>query len=197
MSDVEHDRLEGRRQQVLDAAAECFQRSGFHGASIAQIARTAGMSPGHIYNLFENKDDIIGMIVQRDEAERLAHVDAMRREDDVVRAMIEQADCGVEHQLTSSAALQLEVLAEAGRNPKLAEVVRNGDTIAREKLATLMRAAFAQRGRTCDARDVAARVEALMALFDGLMLRTVRHPDIDRDAVAPVVRRIVAALVDE
>lgn len=191
------DRTEARRQEVLDAASECFEKFGFHGASMAQIAKTARMSPGHIYYLFENKDDIIGTIVEREQAERLTHVDAMRREDDVVRAMIEQADCGVEHQLASGAALQLEVLAEAGRNPKLAEIVRNGDRLAREKLATVMAAAFAQRGRTCDARDLAARIEALMALFDGLMLRTVRHPAIDRDAIAPVVRRIVAALLEE
>ena len=29
---------EARRQQILDAAADCFRRHGYHGASMAQIA---------------------------------------------------------------------------------------------------------------------------------------------------------------
>ena len=37
---------DARRQQILDAAADCFRRHGYHGASMAQICRTAGMSAG-------------------------------------------------------------------------------------------------------------------------------------------------------
>ena len=53
------DRALARRQPVLDAAADCFRRRGFHAASMAEIAKTAGMSPGHIDNLIENKEDIV------------------------------------------------------------------------------------------------------------------------------------------
>lgn len=195
MSDT--DRGEARRQQVLDAAAECFHKNGFHGASMAQIAKTAGMSPGHIYNLFENKDDIIATIVERDQAERLAVVDAMRREDDVVRAMIDQVECGVERQFNAPrAGLLLEVLAEAGRNPKLAEVVRRADAIARERLMDLLQTALAQRGRDCDPADVRARAEVMMALFEGLTVRGLRNPGVAREAIAPIVSRLVEVLID-
>ena len=44
----ESERAVLRRNQVLDAAAICFRNHGFHGASMAQISKTAGMSPGHI-----------------------------------------------------------------------------------------------------------------------------------------------------
>lgn len=198
MSIPDQDRTEARRQQVLDAAAECFHKSGFHGASMAQIAKAAGMSPGHIYNLFENKDDVIGTIVEREQAERLAKVDAIQRADDVVRAMIDQVECGVEDHLAGpNAALRMEVLAEAGRNPKLAAVVRNADALGREKLVGLMEVALAQRNRQRSAQEVRARVEVLMALFDGLMVRTLRNPDIDRETITPVVARLVKALLDE
>ena len=198
MSIPDQDRTEARRQQVLDAAAECFHKSGFHGASMAQIAKAARMSPGHIYNLFENKDDVIGTIVEREQAERLAKVDAIQRADDVVRAMIDEVECGVEDHLAGpNAALRMEVLAEAGRNPKLAAVVRNADALGREKLVGLMEVALAQRNRQRSAQEVRARVEVLMALFDGLMVRTLRNPDIDRETITPVVARLVKALLDE
>ena len=41
-------RADVRRQQILSAAARCFREKGFHGASISQISKAAGMSAGHI-----------------------------------------------------------------------------------------------------------------------------------------------------
>lgn len=39
---------ETRRQQILDAACERVRQSGFHGASMAEIAKAAGLSVGQI-----------------------------------------------------------------------------------------------------------------------------------------------------
>src|SRR5271168_2700713 len=55
-----------RRRQVLDAAEACFRRHGFHAASMASVAAEAGMSVGHIYRYFENKEAIVAAIVERD-----------------------------------------------------------------------------------------------------------------------------------
>ncbi|MDF3823418.1 TetR/AcrR family transcriptional regulator [Leptospira sp. 96542] len=37
------DRAHDRREQILEAAAECVRHSGFHGASMATIAKTADL----------------------------------------------------------------------------------------------------------------------------------------------------------
>jgi len=50
---------DARRAQIRAAAGECFRQHGFHGTSIAQISKRAGMSTGHIYHYFENKEAII------------------------------------------------------------------------------------------------------------------------------------------
>jgi AcrR family transcriptional regulator len=42
---------------------------GFHGASMADIAKAAGLSVGQIYRYFENKEAIIAAIVAQDLAE--------------------------------------------------------------------------------------------------------------------------------
>ena len=191
------DRAEARRQQLLDAATQCFRAHGFHGASMAEIARTAGMSPGHIYNLFENKEDLIGAIVARDQAQWLAKAEAMLRAPDVAQAMLDGVAHGVQDCTDrAGSALRLEVAAEAGRNPKLATVVQAADAASRERCERLIGTALAQRGRSLDPEVLRARAAALAALFDGLMVRSVRDPDMDKAVLGAEVQRLVRTLIE-
>jgi len=45
--------------RILEAAVTVFAQSGFHEATISQIARAAGVADGTIYLYFKNKDDIL------------------------------------------------------------------------------------------------------------------------------------------
>jgi AcrR family transcriptional regulator len=51
-------RGERRIQQLLDAAASVFCRTGYSSASTNAIAREAGVSPGTLYQFFPNKEAI-------------------------------------------------------------------------------------------------------------------------------------------
>jgi AcrR family transcriptional regulator len=54
-----------QRERILAAAQKRFICSGFHSASMATIAETAGMSPGLIYRYFANKNAIILAIIEQ------------------------------------------------------------------------------------------------------------------------------------
>ncbi len=45
--------------RILEAALRCFALNGFHETKISEIARTAGVADGTIYNYFKNKDDLL------------------------------------------------------------------------------------------------------------------------------------------
>src|SRR3989304_10127119 len=45
-------------QSILDAAEFLFQRQGYHGTSMRQLARFAGVTPAAIYNHYPSKEDI-------------------------------------------------------------------------------------------------------------------------------------------
>lgn len=47
------------RQLILDASQTIIERSGITGLSAREIARLIGYSPGTLYNIFENLDDIL------------------------------------------------------------------------------------------------------------------------------------------
>lgn len=50
---------EQRKAQILTAAAKVFAAKGFERATIADIARKAGLAEGSIYNYFKNKGDLL------------------------------------------------------------------------------------------------------------------------------------------
>ena len=191
------DRAQARRQQVLAAAVECFRRRGFHGASMAEIAKTAGMSAGHIYNLFENKDDVIAAIVERDRDEIVRRIQATLDGDDVPRAMLAAVeDSFHEPQREAEAALNLEVLAEAGRNARLAQVVVDSETTIRIKAMVMIRMALGPAADQLPADEIEARASVLAALFNGLMVLSVSQPDLNQAAVTRVMQRVMRLLIE-
>ena len=54
---------QARRAEIVAAAQRCFAAKGLHGASVADIAREAGLSVGQLYRIFASKEAIIEAIV--------------------------------------------------------------------------------------------------------------------------------------
>jgi len=49
---------EATKQQIIQAGLRVFAHKGFHGASIADIAKEAGVSKGLAYNYFKSKKEL-------------------------------------------------------------------------------------------------------------------------------------------
>src|SRR2546423_664929 len=52
-------RASDKRARILDAAIKVFAERGFHSATVAEIARAAGVADGTIYLYFKGKDDLL------------------------------------------------------------------------------------------------------------------------------------------
>lgn len=55
---------EARRSQILMAAARVFAEKGYHKATTKEIAQTAGISEGTIYNYFTNKRELLLALIE-------------------------------------------------------------------------------------------------------------------------------------
>jgi AcrR family transcriptional regulator len=185
---------ESRRQQILDAACERVRQSGFHGASMADIAKAAGLSVGQIYRYFENKEAIIAAIVAQDLAEmRDKFAEMESQPGTLLDALEDHLPEGVDKCFDPRrAALALEVVAEAARNPKVAAIVRAADAQEREMARTML-----ERNRKPEwtEAEFQARCETIGLIFDGLLMRGVNHPDIDRVALTEVLRSTMRHLL--
>jgi TetR/AcrR family transcriptional regulator, repressor for uid operon len=174
---IDQERSEQRRSQVLDAAMECFQRSGFQGASMARISQAAGMSVGHIYHYFENKEAIIAAMVERDVDRLKDDFEAIRAQDDVAAAMLDHAAAVMtrpEH--TRDGTMRIEMLAEASRNPRIADILQSAHRKIGEMVVGAMRHADPDLGED----EAFLKFELLSLMIGGFDSALIRNPDVDR-----------------
>lgn len=198
-SDKRHsdpERAATRRRQVLEAAETCFARSGFHGASMAEISKAAGMSAGHIYNYFDSKDAIIMAFVDR----RMEEVSALLRDlgsrEDPLQSMLDDASERVaEHLQPAFWTLPMEIHAEAARNPRIAEALIAADEDSRGQFRAVLKAAREKRGLAVDDATMDGRVDALISLFMGLSVRALHRPQLELGVLVEGVRVAMKALL--
>lgn len=189
---VELSRGDLRRAQILEAAAKCFNKQGFHGASMASIAAEAMLSVGQIYRYFENKEAVIAALVElktEQWGERLAELRA--RSEDPIERMVELAAmhagklCDPEQ-----TALWLEVLAEAARNERIHEIIQNVDAIGRARMKHML----IEAGVPDDAH-LETGLNAVGVLLDGWAVRKVRNPTASTDDYLRAVRVLLECLL--
>lgn len=180
-------RARGRREQILDAASACFAREGFHGASISRISKLSGMSPGHIYHFFDNKEAIVKGIVERMVVRWLELLQPYPTNLDVVPLIAERARiAATERTRPDFVGLWLEVLAETARNTAVASAVHEADRTIRVAITEQVRYIRAARGVRNDT-PIEAIIEVVLAIFEGLTNRSIVNPDFNCQAVDDVM----------
>ena len=178
-------RADRQRERILRAARACFVRHGFHAAAMADIAAAAGMSAGLIYRYFPSKSAIVHAIIGQQMEEARRALDAIGSAADLVTGIVEAferwSQPGEDGKMRAdemSPGLILEMVALAARDPEVAATMRAADAALRASLAEALR-----RGLGAEANPgapAAFRVVTLQCLIEGLLVRAIRQPDLDR-----------------
>ena len=166
------------RQRLLDSAARIFAQKGFGGASLEEIAESAGYSTGAMYANFGNKEQLFMEVVAAHRSQAAA-----RRADEVAqildealasdadpfdalsRMFVQAADRDREF-----APLQAEFWLYAVRNPAAKKVIADSLSGQVDELEPVVARALERFGGAPGAapRDVTVIV---LALFQGLVRR--------------------------
>jgi AcrR family transcriptional regulator len=186
-----------QRERILDAAEKCFIESGFHAASMAHIAATAGISAGLTYRYFDSKAAIVKAIIQRHlETEGTCGVDRLNSSEDVCTAMLDLFECwqrGDDPKM--NAGLFLDLAAECTRDPKIARVVREKDRLVGDALAQVVRRIAQARGVILKGAAARDRADVLQCLMEGLASRVVRDPKLRRSTLKPMLEKVIDVLL--
>ncbi|GAB2615734.1 TetR/AcrR family transcriptional regulator [Novilysobacter erysipheiresistens] len=189
------ERAEMQRHRILDAAQQCFIAHGFHAASMASIADTAGMSAGLIYRYFENKNAIVLAIVDR-QLQLLRENIRLNRRVDLAAEWTQNygRSCAAEAK-GMNAALLLEMSAEATRDPQIAAALDHYDTTLRAALVDWLTGDPQAGGHGLPAAIAPYRALLLQCLFEGLKLRETREPDLDRALLSSALHEFIPMLL--
>jgi TetR/AcrR family transcriptional regulator, cholesterol catabolism regulator len=190
-----------KRQRIVDAATECFVRSGFKRTSIDEIAERAGVGKGTVYLACESKAELFYQAVHADlqawAAQIGRYVDPRRPAGEILTQM---ATAGVEYLAAHPLVRDLFAGIHEGTLPDWVEQFEELRTMGREIVAQVLRLGIRQgelrsdldvelvaallqdiqhsgyivygERWTCDPSSAAARTRALMMLvLDGLRAR--------------------------
>lgn len=179
-----------RRDRLLDAAERCFARSGFHAATMAEIARAARVSAGAAYVYFGSKEDLIAGIAARDRARLAADFGAIAEAPDFADALEACARFHVVEQPAHKRRLWLELGAEATRNRAVARSHRGVDRVVQAAFRAALERQVAS-GRIAPTMPLDTLVAVLRLLGDGLFHRRAVDPDSDPEALLAAAMALV------
>jgi AcrR family transcriptional regulator len=188
-------RADAQRDRILCAALKCFIEHGFHAASMASIADTAQMSAGLMYRYFENKNAIVLGIIERQLEEKRAIIRQLHSSSDFAAGLLAAFErwC-VGDPNAMNAALFLEMSVEATRNAALAGALQKFDAGMRMELQAWLGRDRGLGGMGLPAECAATRALSLQCFIDGLVLRSVREPNVQRDQLRAAVHEQIERL---
>ncbi|WP_405912175.1 TetR/AcrR family transcriptional regulator [Streptomyces sp. NBC_00963] len=160
------------RALLLEAAAQVFARKGFAGASVDDIAESAGFSTGALYSNFAGKDELFVELLSNRSGSRLAEAAAIVSDQsgsvEDAQALLSRLLVDVAGEDMDLAPLQAEFWLYAIRRPEFQERMASQFRANRDALTTVLADRAKDRGQSGDVPfDGVATV--VMALFQGLV----------------------------
>lgn len=182
------------RDRLLAAALTVFERDGYEGARVADIARAAGLTTGAIYSRYRGKADLLLEAITartRDEVDALLEVTPGEEARFVLASLGRRL---AERDDAAGPSVLVESLGAARRDPDLAEQVRASLARRERTLVELVERARAA-GEIATDLDADAIARFCLSLAIGsLAVRTIGLPAIDPDHWTILLTRLLDAV---
>ena len=183
---VREDYRDARRAQILEAAAECFLKKGFHRTTMQDIFEASGLSAGAVYNYFEGKDEIVaamGDLSQARNSAMIARASGSEGETPLAAILESFFEMLKTPEAGRWAPFDLETFAEASRNETIAKSIRENARVSTGALLPLVEQLQASGVYPPDV-DPRSVVLIFTLLVEGTLLLRVIDPEADLDAYA-------------
>jgi TetR/AcrR family transcriptional repressor of bet genes len=190
-----------RRAEIADGLLDVMSEQGYERATVAAIARRAGLAPGLVHYHFENKEEILVVLVER-LAEKLRsryHARIARAGNDPIDRLCAFVDAhvatGRDAEPRAVAAWVL-IAAEAISQPAVARVYRTSLEQRLSELRQLFGECLRARGR--DTRAARRHAAAVMSAIEGAFQLSATAPGLlPRGYAAPAIKKMSLGLLAE
>jgi AcrR family transcriptional regulator len=184
MPRVSEAHLAARREQILDAAARCFLRNGFHQTSMQDVIKEAGLSVGAFYRYFNSKAELIRAIAEEKVGSIITTLEQLLAQDPPPPLPVAFAELldQVDHNLGAEGPVRIavQVWGEAAHDPTFAELV--GTIYGRIRTrATALAERMRDAGEIAPDADPAAVAAVIMGLVQGYIIQHVLAGRVERE----------------
>jgi AcrR family transcriptional regulator len=184
-------RAEDRRARILSAARQLFTQYGFHASGVARIAADSGVKVGQLYRDFACKEDIVAELVRADVVEFLdepALREAVEARDfALVRAWIARF-LEEDPNDPGSYALFAEMFAEATRNDRVGDIMREVDALVRGNILSALDALAPGEERAARRSELA---DFILAVGHGVLFRRISDPDVHHAELSRYIGQLI------
>lgn len=184
------------RERLLDAAARVFELKGYEGATVAAIAREAGVTSGAIYAHYAGKAELL--------------VDALRAHSDRVTAalfpsgrrvtattLLVTLGTRLQTRDEEETALLAEALLASRRDAELAQVLATALAEREGLMAAILDRARAEGELTDDVSPAVAARFALMLGLGSMLVRALDMPVTDQAEWSAFIGRLVGTFAHD
>jgi AcrR family transcriptional regulator len=184
-----------RRDNILNAALDCFARAGFHRTTMQDICKLARVSPGALYVYFDSKEALIAGLCERDRAEFAERFAELEQAHDFFAALAAIGQYYFVEESPEKRLFVVEMGVESTRNDRVAEIYRSVDRYCQDRFAALF-TRLQTEGRIAPQVDIATLTSVFNIIGEGLFWRRAVHPDFDAAKVLPTVTLLLQMLMN-
>jgi AcrR family transcriptional regulator len=187
---------EETRERLLDAAARVFELKGYGGATVAQIAKEAGVSSGAIYAHYSTKAELLVDAVRAHKERATAALFPPGRRTNVAVLLVTLGPrLGTRDQ--EATALLSEALLASRRDAELARVLATALGEREQLMVALISRGQTAGELTVDVSPESAARFALMLGLGSMLVRTLDLPETDAADWTAFIHRLIAAFTEE
>ncbi|MYW63551.1 TetR family transcriptional regulator [Streptomyces sp. SID8379] len=201
MARVSQEHLDARRRQILDGAALCFARNGFHATSMQDVLKGVGLSAGAVYRYFRGKEELIHAIV----TEVLDDVGAIYEEAakevppspphelvDKVMRQVQGLRPGLRDEggMPVIGRLMVQVWTETLRDPALATAIQEGYARICASWVTIVEG-YQEAGLMAADADADAVARTMIAAVQGFIAQQALFKDVPAEALQAGLRSLM------
>lgn len=193
----QHAGEEVRRQDLLDATLDAVAQLGLQGATVREIAKRAGVTPGLIRHYFDNKE-MMFQAAYRQVLETMFHatLSAAEKEVDAKASLKAYIASAFKSPMIDARNLTLwaTFISQLSVDPALEAINRETYLAGRDRLESYITQALRDANRHCAPGETRALSTAVNGLIDGLWLEATMAAELfeggelERIALAAVER---------
>lgn len=171
-----------RRNQIIQAAFECFGENGVHQTSMRDICKRAELSTGAVYNYFDSKEEIIEALAEKSRNSTdflfMGIEESDSREKALQTIVRNLSDILVEQQKRGELKMKVRLWSEAQESKKLSALFRENFADIETKIISCLEAHPLKENQD-DELSLQEIARIIVATYQGLVLQMVLREDVD------------------